>query len=82
MKAEGRSEGRKWKSMMTSNANHEAGVALIITLMALLLMSAFGAGLLLMTAAETRIAAGFRDAQAALYAADAEIGRASCRERV
>src|SRR5258706_3836994 len=62
--------------MMTSNANHEAGVALIITLMALLLMSAFGAGLLLMTAAETRIAAGFRDAQAALYAADAGIERA------
>jgi hypothetical protein len=49
----------------------EAGVALIVTLMALLLMSAFGVGLLLMTATETRIAAAFRHAQAAFYAADA-----------
>jgi type IV pilus assembly PilX-like protein len=64
------------ESKMKSNVKDEAGVALIITLMALLLMSAFGAGLLLMTAAETRIAASFRDSQAALYAADAGIERA------
>ncbi|MBZ5560514.1 MAG: hypothetical protein LAO77_24935 [Acidobacteriia bacterium] len=44
--------------------------------MALLLMSAFGVGLLLLTATETRIAASFRDAQAAFYAADAAAERA------
>ncbi|MBI3400171.1 MAG: hypothetical protein HY048_02025 [Acidobacteria bacterium] len=49
----------------------EAGVALIVTLMALLLMSAFGVGILLTTATETRIAAAFRNAHAAFYAADA-----------
>lgn len=54
----------------------EAGVTLIITVMAMLLMSAFGVGLLLITATETRIAASFRNAQAALYAADAGIERA------
>lgn len=39
--------------------------------MALLLMSAFGMGLVLMTATEARIAASFRAAQAASYAAEA-----------
>jgi hypothetical protein len=61
---------------MKVEVRDEAGVALIITLMAMLLMSVFGAGLLLMTASETRIAASFRDAQAARYAADAAIERA------
>jgi len=54
----------------------DAGVALIVTLLVLMLMSAFGAALLLMTVTETRIAASFRNTQAALYAADAAAERA------
>lgn len=51
----------------------ERGAALVISLMAVLLLAALGSALVITTAAETRIAGSFRDAQEALYAADAAI---------
>jgi hypothetical protein len=54
----------------------EAGVALLTTIMALLLMSAFGAALVLTAAAETAIASQFRNQIGARYAADAIVARA------
>lgn len=54
----------------------ERGVALIIALMATLLVTALGVALILVTSTETQIAANFRDAQEALYAADAGVERA------
>jgi hypothetical protein len=53
----------------------EQGVALIIALMAVLLMSALGMALMMTTATETKIAGNFRDGHEALYAADAAIER-------
>ncbi len=54
----------------------ERGVALIIALMATLLLTALGVALVLVTSTETQIAGHFRDAQEALYAADAGVERA------
>jgi len=51
-------------------------VALVIVLMTLSLLLALGVSLTLTTATETRIAAHFRDAVEALYAADAGVERA------
>ncbi len=53
----------------------ERGVALIIALMATLLLTALAVALVLVTSTETQIAANFRDAQEALYAADAGVER-------
>lgn len=54
----------------------ERGVALVVALLAMLLMSALGAALVLITASETLIAGRFRQAQQALDAADAALERA------
>ena len=51
----------------------EDGIALIIALMAMLLMSALGTALVLSTSSEMIIAANFRDGQESLYAADAAV---------
>lgn len=53
----------------------ERGVAMIIAMMAVLLMSALGIALVLTTTTETRIAGNFRDGHEALYAADAAVER-------
>jgi hypothetical protein len=53
----------------------EDGLAMIIALMAMLLMSALGAALILTTSSETIIAGNFRDGGEALYAADAALER-------
>jgi hypothetical protein len=52
------------------------GIALIIVLLAMALMSALGVALVLATVAETHISAGFRRSQEALYAAEAGATRA------
>ncbi len=57
-------------------ARGERGVALVITIMALLLMSALGAGLVLTSTSETMIASHFRNGIEGRYAADAVIARA------
>ena len=49
----------------------EDGVALIVALLALLLLSALGAALVLTSSGETMIAGSFRRGQEAFYAADA-----------
>jgi hypothetical protein len=54
----------------------ERGVALIAALMALLLLSALGSALALAAAGEPVIAASFREAHEALYAAEAAVERA------
>lgn len=53
----------------------ERGVAMIIAMMAVLLMSALGIALVLTTTTETKIAGNFRDGHEALYAADAAVER-------
>lgn len=53
----------------------EEGVALIIALMATMLLTALGSALILLTTTETAITTNFRNAQEALYAADAGIER-------
>lgn len=54
----------------------ERGIALIIVLLAMALMSALGVALVLATVAETHISAGFRRSHEALYAAEAGATRA------
>jgi Tfp pilus assembly protein PilX len=61
---------------MHMNVRREDGVALLIALMAMLLMSALGLALVLTTTSETLIAGNFRNGQEAAYAADAVIERA------
>ena len=56
--------------------HREDGVALVVAMMALLLMSALGAALVLTTSSETAIAANYRNSSEALYAADAIVERA------
>jgi hypothetical protein len=57
---------------MTKN---ERGSALVISLMAMLLLSALGLALVMTTTTETKIAANYTSSQEALYAADAAIER-------
>src|SRR5256885_15457185 len=54
----------------------EDGIALIVAMMAMLLMTALGVALVLTTSSETMIAGNFRNSQEGLYAADAAIERA------
>ncbi len=53
----------------------ERGVALIIALMTMLLLTALGVALVLTTTTESRISGNFRDGSEGLYAADAAIER-------
>ena len=53
----------------------EDGIAMVVALMAMLLMSALGAALILTTSSETMIAGNFRDGGEALYAADGALER-------
>lgn len=53
----------------------ERGVALVIALMATMLLTALGTALVMVTNTETMITANYRNAQEALYAADAGVER-------
>ena len=57
----------------------EDGMALIIAMMAMLLMTALGVALVLTTSSETMIAGNFRNSGEALYAADAALERVDGR---
>ncbi len=57
------------------NLPGESGIALIISLMAMLFMMALGTALMLSTTTETRITSNFRSSSEALYAADAGLER-------
>ena len=62
--------------MATQAGNHEHGIALIVSMMAMLLMSALGGALILMTTTEAKIARNYRNHSESLYAADAALERA------
>ena len=53
----------------------ERGIALIIALMAMMLLTALGAAVVMGSNTETHIAANYRNSQEALYAADAAVER-------
>ena len=53
----------------------ERGAALIIALMAMMLLTALGAAVVMVSNTETHIAANYRNSQEALYAADAGVER-------
>jgi Tfp pilus assembly protein PilX len=57
------------------NIRDEHGIAMIIAMMAMLLMSALGIALVLTTSSETMIAGNFSNSSEALYAADAAVER-------
>lgn len=54
---------------------NERGMALIVALMSMLLLSALGLGLMMTTMTETMIANNFRESSESLYAADAGVER-------
>jgi PilX N-terminal len=66
---------RDTHSPAVARLRDEKGVALLIAMMAVLLMSALGLALLMTTTTETRIAGNFREGHEALYAADAGVER-------
>ena len=53
----------------------EDGTALIIALMAMMLLTALGAAVIMVTTTETKISNNYSNAQEALYAADAAVER-------
>jgi len=53
----------------------ERGTALVIALMAVLLLTALGAAVIMVTNTETKISANYKNSQEALYAADAAVER-------
>jgi Tfp pilus assembly protein PilX len=57
------------------NIRDEHGIAMIIAMMAMLLMSALGFALMMTTSSETMIAGNFANSSEALYAADAAVER-------
>jgi Tfp pilus assembly protein PilX len=57
------------------NIRDEHGIAMIVAMMAMLLMSALGIALVLTTSSETTIASNFSNSSEALYAADAAVER-------
>ncbi len=61
-------------SVRTRIAN-EKGTALIIALMSMMLLTALGAAVIMVTNTETMIATNYRNGQEALYAADAAVER-------
>src|SRR5437588_11003420 len=65
---------------MAKHYHRERGVALVLVIMALLLLSAIGIGMLCSADSETAIAANYRDRQVALYAAQS--GLQEARERL
>ena len=60
---------------MTTRLQREEGMAVIIALMAMMLMTALGMSLVLTTSSETMISGNFRSGGEALYAADAILER-------
>lgn len=60
---------------LRTNVRSEQGTALIIALMSMMLLTALGAAVVVVTNTETRIADNYRNSQEALYAADAAVER-------
>ncbi len=62
-------------SRLHARLSNQEGSALIIALMAMMLLTALGAAVVMVSTSETRIAGNYRDSQEALYAADAAVER-------
>lgn len=62
-------------SRLTTRLRNETGTALIIALMSMMLLTALGAAVVMVTRTETLIAGNYSHAQEALYAADAAVER-------
>src|SRR5262245_46555959 len=60
---------------LRQRAAGEEGVALVLAIMAILLLSALGVALVMTTSTESLIASNFRNSEEGLYAADAAIER-------
>ena len=65
----------KSHSRFNARLAEERGTALIIALMAMMLLTALGAAVVMVSNTETHIAANYRNSQEALYAADAAVER-------
>jgi hypothetical protein len=65
-----RAAGARW-----GRARHETGTALIVVLMSMMLLTALGLAVVMVSNTEARIAANYRNSQEALYAADAAAER-------
>src|SRR4026209_1099690 len=74
--ASAESRGRNMKNAVRRLPDSEDGVALLVTLFAMLVMSAIGSALILSTISETLIAGNARGARDAFYAANAALERA------
>jgi len=61
---------------MVTNLHRENGVAMVVAMMALLLMTSLGVALILTTSSETMIANNYRNGSEGLYAAEAIVERA------
>ena len=62
-------------SRLTARIRDEHGSALIIALMAMMLLTALGAAVVMVSSTETAISSNYRNGQEALYAADAAVER-------
>lgn len=63
------------RTRVRARLSNQEGSALIIALMAMMLLTALGAAVVMVSTSETRIAGNYRDSQEALYAADAAVER-------
>jgi Tfp pilus assembly protein PilX len=66
---------RTLTSRRNASSRSERGIALVVALMAMLLLTALGMALMLTTTTETMIAANYRDGIEGMYSADAGIER-------
>src|SRR4029079_16868518 len=62
-------------SRLNARLADERGTALIIALMAMMLLTALGAAVVMVSSTETAISSNYRNGQEALYAADAAVER-------
>lgn len=62
-------------SRLNDRLRDERGTALIIALMAMMLLTALGAAVVMVSSTETHISSNYRNGQEALYAADAAVER-------
>jgi hypothetical protein len=65
--------------MKTPKRNHQAGVAMLIVILALLLVTAVAAGMMIYSTSEVKVDANYRDEQVALFAAKAGLEEARDR---
>src|SRR4026207_792764 len=65
----------KSHSRFNARLAEERGTALIIALMAMMLLTALGAAVVMVSNTETSISSNYRNSQEALYAADAAVER-------